>query len=111
MMTDMGFYVPGRVGDNYWLAKNLEKPSGILWWMSTLVSVEKSYRNKLTIYHLQIKPHLIIISEVSQEKSQKTVICSGFASLRQSLLSALIYNKTTIIQLHSCQISSRSLIL
>ena len=110
-MTDTGFYVPWRVGYNFQLAKLLEKPSGTLWWVSTLVSVERSYRNKLTLYLSQIKPHLIIISEISWEKSQKTVICSGFASLRQSLLSALIYNKTTIIQLHFCQIWSRSLIL
>ena len=79
--------------NTFWLAKLLEKPSGTLWWMSTLVSVERSYRNKLTLYHSQIKPHLIIISEVSLEKSQKTVICSSCAFLRQSLLSALIYNK------------------
>ena len=97
MMTDTGFYVPLRVGYNFWLAKLLEKPSGTLWWMSTLVSVERSCRNNMTLYLSQIKPNLIIISEVSQEKSQKTVICSGCASLRQSLLSALIYNKTTII--------------
>ena len=111
MMTDTGFYVPWRVGHNFRLAKLLEKPSGTLWWMSTLVSDKRSYRNKLTLYLSQIKPQSIIISEVSQEKSQKTVILSGCASLRQSLLSALIYNKTTIIQLHFCQIWSRSLIL
>ena len=70
-MTDTGFYVPWRVGYNFRLAKLLEKPSGTLWWMSTLVSVERSYRNKLTLYLSQIKPHLIIISEVSREKSQK----------------------------------------
>ena len=70
-MTDTGFYVPWRVGHNFRLAKLLEKPSGILWWVSTLVSVERSYRNKLTLYLSQIKPHLIIISEVSREKSQK----------------------------------------
>ena len=110
-MTDTGFYVPWRVGYNFRLVKLLEKPSGTLCWVSTLVSVEKSYRKKLTLYLSQIKPHFIIISEVSREKSQKTVICSGCASLRQSLLSALIYNKTTIIQLHFCQIWSRSLIL
>ena len=69
MMTDTGFYVPLRVGCNFRLAKFIEKPSGTLWWMSTLVSVERSYRNKLTIYHSQIKSHLIIISEVSREKS------------------------------------------
>ena len=112
MMSDTSFYVQWRVGYNFRFAKFLEKPSGTLWWMSTLVSVERSYRNKLTLlYHSQIKPHLIIISEVSREKSQKTVICSGCASLRQSLLSALIYNKTTTIQLHFFQIWSRSLIL
>ena len=111
MMTDTGFYVPWRVGHNFRSAKLLEKPSGTLWWMSTLVSDERSYRNKLTLYILQIKPHLIIIWEVSQEKSQKTVIWSGCASLRQSLLSALTYIKITIIQLHFCQILSRSLIL
>ena len=71
MMTDTGFYVPRRVGFNFRLAKLLEKPSGTLWWMSTLVSVERSYGNKLTLYLSQIKPHLIIISEVSREKSQK----------------------------------------
>ena len=68
MMIDMGFYVPWRVGYNLRLAKLLEKPFETLWWMSTLVSVKRSYRNKLTLYLLQIKPHLIIISEVSQEK-------------------------------------------
>ena len=104
MMTDTGFYVPGRVGYNFRLAKLLEKSSGTLWWMSTLVSVARSYKGKLKLYLSQIKPHLINISEVSREKSQKTIICSGCASLRQSLLSALIYNKTTIIQLHFCQI-------
>ena len=104
MMTDTGFYVPWNVGYNFRLAKLLEKPSGTLWLVSTLVSVRRSYRNKLTLYISQIKPHLIIISEVSREKSQKMVICSGCASLCQSLLSALIYNKNTIIQLHVCQI-------
>ena len=64
MMTDKGFYVPRRVGYNFRLAKLLEKPSGTLWWMSTLVSNARSYRNKLTLYFSQIKPHLIIISEV-----------------------------------------------
>ena len=39
--------------------------------MSTLVSVERSYRNKLTLYHSQIKPHMTIISDVSLEMSQK----------------------------------------
>ena len=71
MMTDTGFYVPKRVGYNFRLAKLLEKPSGTLWWVSKLVSVMRSYRNKLTLYLSQIKPHLIIISEVSLEKSQK----------------------------------------
>ena len=71
MMTDTGFYVPWRVGYNFWFAKLLEKPSGTLWWVSTLVSVERSFRNKLTLYLSQTKPHLIIISEVSREKSQK----------------------------------------
>ena len=52
------------------LAKLLEKPFGTLWWVSILVSVERSYRNKLTLYLSQIKPDLIIISEVSREKSQ-----------------------------------------
>ena len=37
MMTDTGFYVPSRVGYNLRLAKLLEKSSGTLWWMSTLV--------------------------------------------------------------------------
>ena len=32
-----------------------------------------------TLYISQIKPHLIIISELSREKSQNTVICSGCA--------------------------------
>ena len=41
-MIDMGFYVPWRVGYNFRLANFLEKPSGTLWWMSTLVSVERS---------------------------------------------------------------------
>ena len=106
-----GFYVPWRVVYNFRLAKLLEKPSGTLLWMSTFVSVERSYRNKLAIYHSQLKPHLIIMSEDSKKKSQKTIICSGCASLRQSLLYSFIYNKTTIIRLHFCQIWSRSLIL
>ena len=38
--------------------------------MSTLVSNARFYKNKLTLYLSQIKPHLIIISEVSREKSQ-----------------------------------------
>ena len=71
MITDTGFYVQWRVGYNFRLAKLLEKPSGTLWWMSTLVSVERSYRNKLMLYLSQIKPNLIIILEVSGEKSQK----------------------------------------
>ena len=71
MMTDTGLYVPWRIGYNFLLAKLLEKPSGTLWWVSTLGSVERSYRNKLILYLSQIKPPLIIISEVSQEKSQK----------------------------------------
>ena len=97
MMTDKGFYVPWRVDYNFRLAKLLEKPSGTLWWMSTLVSNARFYKNKLTLYLSLIKPHLIIISEVSREKSQKTVISSSCASLHQRLLSALIYNKTSII--------------
>ena len=60
-MTDMGFYVPLRVGYNFRLVKLFEKPSGTLWWWSTLVSVERSYRNRLSLYLSQIKPHLIII--------------------------------------------------
>ena len=71
MMTDMGFSVPWRVGYSFRLAKLLEKLYGTLWWMSTLVSVERSYRSKLTLYLSQMKPHLIIISEVSRGKSQK----------------------------------------
>ena len=71
MMTDTGFYVPWRVGYNFRSAKLLEKPSGTLWWMSTLVSIARSYRNELTLYLSQIKPHLIIISEIFREKSQK----------------------------------------
>ena len=71
MMTGTRFYVPGGVGYNFRLAKLLEKPSCTLWWVSTLVRVERSYRNKLMLYLSQIKPHLIIISEVSREKSQK----------------------------------------
>ena len=39
--------------------------------LSTLVSVEISYRDKPTLYLSQIKPHMTIISEVSREKSQK----------------------------------------
>ena len=65
MMTDTGFSVPWRVGYNFRLAKLLEKHSGTLCSMSTLVSVERSYRNRLALYFSQIKPHLIIISEVS----------------------------------------------
>ena len=103
MMTDTGFYVPWMEGYNFRLAKLLEKRSGTLWWVSTLGSVKRSCRNKLTLYFSQIKPHLIIISEVFLEKSQKTVICSGCALLRQSLLSVLTYNKTTVIQLHFLQ--------
>ena len=90
MMTDMKFYVPRRVGYNFRLAKLLEKPSGTLWGVSTLVSVERSYRNKLTLYLSQVKPHLIIISEVSREKSQKMVICSGCASLSKSVVCTYI---------------------
>ena len=78
-------------------------------WVHVLVlrnPTETSWR-----YIYQITPHLIIIWEVSWEKSQKTVIRSGCASLRQSLLSALIYNKTTIIQLKLCPVWSRSLYL
>ena len=70
-MTDTGFYVTWRVGYNFRFAKLLERPSGTLWWVSTLVSVERSYRNKLTLYLSQIKPHLIIISEVSRESHKK----------------------------------------
>ena len=110
MTTDTVFYVPWRVGYNFRLAKLLEKTSGTLYWMSTLVSVERSYRNKLTLYLSQMKPHLIIISEVSREKSQKR-LCVQVVRLSDSLLSALIYNKTTIIQVHFCQIWSRSLVL
>ena len=69
MMTDTGFHVPGRVGYNFRLANFLEKPFGTLWWMITLVSVKRSYRNKLTIYHSQIKPHLIF--QRFPEKSHK----------------------------------------
>ena len=73
MITDTGFYVPWRVGYNFRLAKVLEKPLVLCGgWVSTLVSVERSYRNKLRLYLSQIKPRLIIISEVSQEKSQKS---------------------------------------
>ena len=86
MMTDTGFYVPWRVGYNFRFAKLFESPSGTLCWVSILVSAEKSYRNKLTLYPSQIQPHLIIISEVFLEKSQKTVICSGCAALRQSVV-------------------------
>ena len=111
MMTETGFYVPWRVGYNFRLAKLLEKPSGTLLWVSTLVSVERSYWNKVTLYLSQIKPHLIIISEVALRKVTKMVICSGCAYLRQNLLYALIYNKTTNIQLHLPQIWSHSLIL
>ena len=110
-MTDTGFLVAWRVGYNFRLVKFEENPSGTIWWISTLAGVERSYRNKLTLFLSQIKPHLIIISELSWKKVAKTVICSGCASLHQSLLSALVYNKTTIIQLHFCQIWSRSLIL
>ena len=60
-----------KVGFNFPFARLLEKPSCTLWWVSTLVSVKRSYRNNMTLYLSQIKPHLIIISEVSQEKSQK----------------------------------------
>ena len=71
VMTDTGFYIRWRVGYKFRLAKLLKRPSGTLWWMSTLVSVERPYRNKLTLYPPQIKPHLVIISGVSREKSQK----------------------------------------
>ena len=46
------------------------------WWEHLLVSNERSYSNKMTLYLSKIKPHLITISEVSWEKSQKTVISS-----------------------------------
>ena len=55
----------------FWFAKFEERSYGTLLWMSTLAGVEKSYRNKLILYLSQIKPHLIIISELSCEKSQK----------------------------------------
>ena len=42
---------------------------------------------------------------------EKVANKKGCASLPQSLLSELTYNKTTVIQLHFCQIWSRSLIL
>ena len=63
--------------------------------MSILAVVERSYRNKLTLSYLsQIKPHLIIISELSRKKSQKkTVICPGCASLRKGLLPHLYTTK------------------
>ena len=70
-MTDTGFLVAWRVGYNFRLVKFEEKPSGTLWWISTLAGVERSYRNKLTLLFSQIKPHLIIISELSWKKSQK----------------------------------------
>ena len=59
MMTDTGYFVPWRVGYNFRLVKLLENPSGTLWWVSTLVSVERSYRNKLTLFISQtflVKP-------------------------------------------------------
>ena len=64
-MTDTRFLGAYRVGYNLRLVKFEEKPSGTLWWISTLAGVERSYRNKLTLYLSQIKPHLIIISELS----------------------------------------------
>ena len=47
LTTDTGFYVPLRVGYNFWLAKLLEKPSGTLWWMSTFSPVENQNDLKL----------------------------------------------------------------
>ena len=55
-MTDKGFHVPWRVGYNNRLANLLEKPSGTMWWMSTLVG--RHYRNKLTLYLSQKKATL-----------------------------------------------------
>ena len=101
MMTDTGFYVPWRVGYNFPLAKLLEKPSGTLWWMSTLVSVERPYRNKLTLYLSQTKPHLTIISEVSWEKSQKWLTVQVVRlSVKVCYLHLYTWHKTTIIKLH-----------
>ena len=48
-----------------------EGPYCTLQLMSRLAGVGRFYRNKLTLYLSLIKPHLIIISELSQEKTQK----------------------------------------
>ena len=60
MMTDTRFYVPWRVGYNFRLENLLEKPSGTLWWMSTLIVLRDptetswsiSLANKATMDHL-----------------------------------------------------------
>ena len=68
------------------LAKLKEKLSGTLRWMSTLADVERSYKNKLTLHLSQINFRVFL------RRVSKTIICSDCASLRQSLLCALIYN-------------------
>ena len=93
MMTDPGVYNSFKVGYNFRLAKLLERLSGTMWWMSTLVSVEKPYRNKLTLYISQIKPHLIIITEVSRESHKKGTLFRLCVSLSKSAICTYIqYN-------------------
>ena len=68
-----------------------------------LIGVARSYRNELTLYLLN-KAKLNHHFRALRRKAIQTVTSSGCASLRQSLLSALLYNKTTIIQLYFSQI-------
>ena len=70
-----------------------------MWQMSKLVDVEKSYRNKLTLYHLQIKSNLIIISGLSQEKSQNFFYLIGLRIPVSTPVFTHIENNI-IIQLH-----------
>ena len=70
------------------------------WWEHLLVSNERSYRNKLTLYLSQIKPHLITISEVSWEKSQK----------RLSVHVVLLYVKVCCLHLYTITLLSFSYI-
>ena len=94
MMTDTKCYVPWRVGYNFRLAKFLEKHYCTLWWMSTLFSVEGSYRNKLTI-SLTNKATLAHHFRGFLRKVTKTVICLGCASLHQSHIQQNYYHSAT----------------
>ena len=96
-VTDTGFYIPWRIGYNFGLAKLLEKPSGTLWWTSTLVSVKRPYRNKLTLHLSQTKPQLTIISEVSREVTKNGYLFRLCVSPSKSAIWTyiLIWNRHT----------------